>query len=412
MSPRCACRRPAIALLLACLAACGGVGEGTHPAGVRIVTDSGAPGPLNALECGFIELLALAQWEGDDAYEGDVSAVADWESSNPAVIELGNGVDRSPSIAVARSAGVARVRVHYHGFTASMLVTVVPILEQRIMPETSHLAPGSTEDFRLEVRQDADDPWSIRSAEWLIPQVGAAATVSGEGMVQALSGPEDVPFDLEARLPFCGVTATRELRVSPIARLVLDYEQPPGQALPRDLTALIRVLAEFVDGSLEPQNLSGQVEISLERTDEDAVSLSTRDEGIALRGLIADKDAQLSVRYAPLHVTVLSERYRIADIEPTGGLRLDPGQLAMQYPDEAQLQALATFSDGIERIVTRDVAWTLSDSTVANITSATFDAGRLMITQDVDQDLQVEAFATIDDVAVSAEADVRISSGR
>lgn len=411
MSVRSARRQPAIALLLACLAACGGIGEGSHPTGVRIVTEFGEPGPLNTLECGFVELVAMAKWEGDDTYEGNVSAVSTWESSNPAVIELGNGIDRSPNLVVARSAGVARVRVHYQGFTASMLVTVVPILEHRIVPETVHLAPGSTEDFRLEVRQDADDPWTTRGAEWVIPQVGAAGTVEGDGLVRALSGPEDVPFTLEARLRFCGVTATRDLRVSPVARLVLDYEQPPSQALPRGLTTLIRVLAEFVDGSIEPQNLSGQVEISLERTDDDAIALSTRDEGIALQGLVEDKDVQLSVRYAPLHISLLSERYRIADLEPTG-LRLDPSRLAMQYPDEAQLQALAMFSDGIERVVTRDVTWTISDSTVGNVTSAMFDAGRLMITQDVDQDVQVEAFTTINDVEVSAEADVRISSGR
>lgn len=409
---RCSARRqPAIVLLLACLAACDGIGEGSHPTGVRVVTESGAPGPLNVLECGFLELFAMARWEGDDAYEGNVSAVSTWESSNPAVIELGNGIDRSPNVVVARSAGVARVRVLYQGFTASMLVTVVPILEHRIMPETGHLAPGSTEDFRLEVRQDADDPWSPRGAQWLIPQVGAAGTVDADGVVRALSGPEDVPFTVEARLPFCGVTATRELRVTPVARLVLEYEQAPAQALPRGLTALIRVLAEFVDGSIEPQNLSGQAEISLERTDDDAVALSTRDEGIALQGLVDDKDAQLSVRYAPLHLTVLSERYRIADLDPTG-LRLDPVQLDMRYPDEAQLQALATFSDGVERIVTRDVAWSISDDAVGNVTSAMFDAGRLTITQDVDQDVQVEAFTTINDVQVSAEADVRISSSR
>lgn len=403
--------RPALTLLLAIgLAACDPLGEGNHPAGVRVTTAEGAAGPLEVLECSLLELTALAQWEGDDRYEANVNAVAEWESSDPAVVEVGDRISRAANFVVARAPGSARIRVEYEGFTAAMIITVRPVLEQRIVPATAHMAPGSTGDFSLEVRADPDDPWTPRTAEWSILQDGAAATVDAGGTVQALSGPEDVPFQLQARLPYCSVAVTHELQVSPVSHLALEYEQPPAQPLPLQISALIRVLAHFEDPALAPQDLSGQVEIDLENTDDGAATYTQDAEGIALQGLVEDRQAQLSIRYAPLGLTVLSDRYRLADLDQTA-LRLDPAQLVLQYPAEEQLQALGYFSDGIERIVTRHVDWTSSDATVASVTSGLFGAGELTVLQDVEQDLQIEAFTTLDGQTVSAEMEVRINRG-
>jgi hypothetical protein len=406
MTRGCAAERPTLALLLSMgLVACD-VGEGTQPVSVRLVDSTGSEGSTELFECGTVDLTALGHWAGSDDYDGDVSASATWETSDAAVVEPGDGITRASSTIVARGPGTALIRVHYLEFSASMVVTVRPI-GLRIMPATTHLAPRSRQVFTLEARYDPDEPWAAQATSWSILQENAAAKVEGD-TVQALGGPEDVPFLLEARLPECGLSITRELRVSPVSHLSLEHEQPVDQPLPLSLSALIRVLAHFVDPSLEPQDLSSQVEVELEDTESDAATYSGGVDGIALQGLVAGQEVQLSIRYEPLGLTVESGRYRLADLEQET-LTVDPAQLSLQFPDEVQLQALGRFSDGIERIVTRHVTWDVSDTNVAEVTSGLLGGGRLTVTRDVDQDLQVEAFATLDGRAVSAEIDIHIT---
>lgn len=406
-------RRRGIALVAAMLAAglvgCeqGGVGTGSKPVAVRIVTAEGSSGPVEGVECGVLQLYALGTWDGDDPYEADVSAAATWTSSDTAVIEVGDGTTRARGEVLARGAGTANVHVQYLNFTATMTFTVLPVVEMRIVPEATHLAPGSVETFALEVRTDDDGGWIAKGATWTILQANAAATVDESGAVQASGGPEDVPFDLEARLSGCDVATKRELRVSPVSHLALEYEQPPAQALPLGLTALIRVMAHFVDGALEPQNLSDQVDVELEDTETGVATFTAYADGIALAGHAEGEDAQLSFRFAPLDLTVLSARYHFADLDQET-LRVDPVQLTLQYPDDVQLEALGTFSDGIERTVTRHADWTVSDEAVATITSDSGGAGLLTVTADVDQTVRVEAFTLIDGKNVSAECEVRI----
>lgn len=379
--------------------------EGSKPVGVRIAVESGYSGPINALECDLVQLYALGRWVGDDNYEATVNGRAVWTSDDPAVASVGDGVTLPAGLIIARRAGTTTVHAQFLEFSSTMTITVVPIVETRIRPDTTHLAPGSRQTFRLEVRADTDDGWIAKGASWAIVQSDAPATLQ-EATVQALTDDNDVPFTLEAALSGCTVRVQRELRVSPVSHLALEYEQPPAQALPLGLTAMIRVLAHFQDASVEPQNLSGQVAVELDDTEEGAARFEAYAEGVVLEGLVEGKGARLSFHYAPLDETLLSERYVFADLEQ-GTLRVDPVQLTVQYPGDARLQALGTFSDGIERIVTRHVTWTVSDEAVAAITNGV-GAGELSVIQDVDQSVQVEAFGTVDDETVTAEGEVQI----
>lgn len=394
---------PAVVVVVLLLAGCkADIGEGSGPVGLRILTDTGSTGPLPILECEFSQLYALAEFNGDGSHEDVVNTRAAWTSDDPAVATVSGG-----GVIVAHRAGTAVIHAHYHEFAAAIPVTVLPIVEVRLEPEMTHLVPGSTVAFTLEVRSEGSQAWSQHTAGWAILQPEAAASVNGEGQVTALSEPSNATFTLEATVPNCAITAQRELQVSPVSQLVLVYEQPPTQALPLAISTMIRVLAYFQDPTIEPQNLSNQVSITLEDTEEGIATLAEYDEGVVLQGLVDGKSAQLDFRYPPLDIAVLSDRYVFADLDQQT-LRVDPPQLTVQYPDVVQLGAFGMFSDGVEREVTRHVAWTVSDGEVATVTSAVGDAGELTVLQDVDQDVQVEAFGTVDDQSTTAETDVHI----
>lgn len=400
--------KAAACVLAVAFAGCSSLDQGSGPSRLRLATQAGDPGPIELVECGTSQLSAIGLWDGDDPYEADVSASAEWESSNPATVEVFSGGVYSAGTLLAHGPGTATIRARYQGFSAAMTVTIAPIVEQRVMPELTHLAAGSVETFRFEARLVRGGPWITVQPEWSIPQAQAPAVVDGvTGKLQALTGPEDVPFVLEAGLPGCGVSATRELRVGAVDHLEIEYEQPPAQALPVGLAAFMRVLAFFEDPSASPQNLSGQMQIDLENSDKDAIQYDVAAEGIVLKGVAGGGTGQLNLRYAPLGLSVVTERYAFSELEQLD-LRLDPVNLALQYPDEVQLQAFGTFDDGLDRVVTREVDWTVSDTAVAIVTSGVFDAGRLIIARDTDQDITVEAFVLIDGRLASAEASVRI----
>lgn len=397
----------AIAGAIVLLAGCDKLGEGTKPVGLRITDGVTATGPAQVTECGVLPLYALGEWDGDDHYESNVSDRATWTSDDPGVADVGDGVTRSAGEVFARGPGTTIVRAEYVGFTAVMPVTVLPIIAARIRPDIANLAPGSRQTFTFETRVDDDEGWVAQAPQWGILQTAAAATLEDGGVVQALGGPLDVPFVLEASLSNCAVAVQRELRVSPVSHLALEYEQPATQVLPLGLTAMLHVFAHFSDSAIEPQDLSGQVEVELQDTESGAATFTHYTESITLTGLEEGQHAQLEFRYEPLDLSVLSDVYVFADLDQET-LRVDPPQLTVQYPDEVQLEAWARFSDGIERIVTRHVTWTVSDEAVATVTSETSGAGKLTVAQDVDQSIQVEVFGTIDDEVVTAESEIRI----
>jgi len=404
------CRGAALTgmVLVAILGGCeGAFDDGSKPVGLRVVTEAGGEGPIEQTECAAGSLRALGLWDGSEPYESDVSARATWTSDDPGVLVVGDGVSATAGAFEARGAGTTQVRVRFLDYSAAMTVTVLPIVETRIVPDTSHLAPGSIETFQLQVRTDVDGGWQGQSAQWSILQATAGATMGGGGAVQALDGTGDETFEIEASMSTCAITARRELRVSPVSHLELAYEQPSAVPLPLGITTMIRVLAHFQDPAIEPQDISDQVEVELEDTEEGAATFTQSAEGVVLRGQVDGGEAQLGIRYAPLDLSVLADRYAFAELEQET-LRIDPAELTVQYPDEVQLNALGRFSDGIERIVTRHVTWSVSDATVAEVTNGANGRGLLTVEQDVNQTIQVEVFGTIDDKAVTAETEVNI----
>lgn len=137
------CLRAAALVAAALLGACDfnfDVGGGTAPTGVKISL-VGDDEFYRTYECAAFQLYATAQFDGENANEGDVTGRVVWRSSNPGVIDVSNGDIRAEpgsvfpaGTVIARSVGTAVIRADYIGLYDEFSVTADPIGDLTITP--------------------------------------------------------------------------------------------------------------------------------------------------------------------------------------------------------------------------------------------------------------------------------------
>lgn len=411
-------RRGAAALLLAALL--GGcdsldVGDGTGPSGITISYGS-LVGAYQTYECAAFNLNATAHFVGSNESDGDVTTRVLWTSSNPGIIDVSNGeIEAEPGsgsyfpagTVIARAPGTAVIRADYVGLSDAFSVTADAIESLAITPELTRLAPGSTQQFALEVRFEDGEPAQdlTASAIWTLPTAGAPATLSTGALLEAVTDPLDRPFALVAQLFTCDRRAERELSLDALRELHLDYEQPQDLAVPLGYTDEIRVEALFEDETAPAQNLSNQVEIEQTLGDADYASVAAG-ETLTVSGLQADAPARFAIRYAPLDLQVATRRYVFGEVE-LQSLRVSPERSELHYPDTLDLHVYGLFSDGYERPVRRDVAWTNLNTDLISLIDAGSDAGQIT-PLGLEGDATVQVRASNTEGAVTAEADISV----
>lgn len=411
------CLRAAALVAAALVGACDfnfDVGGGTAPTGVKISL-VGDDEFYRTYECAAFQLYATAQFDGENANEGDVTGRVVWRSSNPGVIDVSNGDIRAEpgsvfpaGTVIARSVGTAVIRADYIGLYDEFSVTADPIGDLTITPALTRLAPDSTQTFALEVTFEDDEPAQDLSASavWSLPTAGAPAALIDTSTVSVAGDPLDRPFLLEARLFTCARSAVRELQLGAVTGLRLSYEQPQSLAVPLGYTDEIRVETVFADAGAPPQNVSALVEIDQVLGDDDDASVAV-DEYLVVGSARADRDVQYRLRYKPLDLEALTRVYRFIDSEILS-LRVDPARSSLRYPDTLALQAYGLFDDGFERPVRREVVWTSLNRDLATVVIEGFDAGEVSAVAGAEGRATIEAATANSEGPVEAEADIDI----
>lgn len=391
------------------------VGDGTGPGGIT-VSYNGLVGAYQTYECAAFNLSATAHFTGSNESDGDVTTRVLWTSSNPGIIDVSNGeIEAEPGsgtyfpagTVIARAAGTAVIRADYVGLSDAFSVTADAIASLAITPELTRLAPGSTQQFALEVRFKDGEPAQdlTSSAIWTLPTAGAPATLGTGALLEAVTDPLDRPFVLVAQLFTCDRRAERELALDALRELRLDYEQPADLPVPMGYTDEIRVEALFEDETAAAQNLSAQVQIEQVLGDADYASIAAG-ETLTVSGLRADAPARFTIRYAPLDLEIATRTYVFDDVE-LQSLRVSPERSELHYPDTLDLQVYGLFSDGYERPVRRDVAWTNLNTDLISLVDSGSDAGEIT-PLGLEGDATVQVRATNTEGAVTAESDVSV----
>lgn len=391
------------------------IGDGTGPGGISI-SYNGLVDAYQTYECAAFNLSATAHFVGSNESDGDVTSRVRWTSSNPGIIDVSNGeIEAEPGsgtyfpagTVIARAPGTAVIRADYVGLSDAFSVTADAIASLAITPELTRLAPGSKQQFALEVRFEDGDPVQdlTSSAIWTLPTAGAPAQLSAGALLETVTDPLDRPFVLEAQLFTCDRRAERELSLDALRELRLSYEQPQALPVPLGYTDEVRVEALFEDESAAPQNLSAQVEIEQILGDADYAAIAVG-EYLTVDGYLADAPARFAIRYAPLDLEVATRSYVFDDVE-LQSLRLSPERGELHYPETLALQAYGLFSDGYERPVRRDIAWSNLNEDLISLVDSGTDAGEVT-PLGLEGDATVEVRASNTEGAVTAEADISV----
>lgn len=365
---------PLLAALL--LAACSDVvpEEGTEP--VALEVNIGGTKTLASLnECILNQATALLYFDGNlGLSSGDFSARSSWVSSDPGVVAVSNGELPAASgggfyaagVLLPRRTGVAQITASYLDFRSTITVEVQPVI-LNLEPALTDLAERSTQAFDLKITTASGlSTTSAEGQQWSIDQAISNANVSTAGLVTANSA-GDGRFTLRAQPIGCDRSATLSLKVSAIDHLELLREQPDAP-LPVGISDLLRIEAHFAGSGSLPQELTSQMQF--EADDEEVLGLGVV--GDALRVLaLAEGSSGGTASFEPDNGPAFSialPSYSVQELEPTS-LRLNPQELRLVYPATGELTALAGYTDGIERPVSRHVSWSSSDSNLIGVST-------------------------------------------
>jgi hypothetical protein len=379
---------PAAAALLALAACSGDVGDGRRPVRIQVTSIYGGDS-LDSYECAAVQLTAVATFsgEGKDTLEV-VSERSTWSSNDTGVAIVSNGDIPIPgttglyyaqgTVIVLRP-GSATITADYAGLRAQYGISATSIGELSITPELTRMAPETLQKFKLETTTaESSVPLDLTSvAAWGVVTAGAPVSISGSTL-QALTGPVDAPFVLEASLPLCGRTIRRELQLGPLRELQLSYEQAADTVLPLGYSEYVGILGLFEDTSAPPQELAAQVTVELLEGDDGSYSETSDTAGRLIRPLLADEPLRLryTLESAGLSADTRPIEAREMDLM---ALRLSTDEAELELRDSLQMQAYGLFSDGIERPIRHDLSWSSRDAGVATV-GAGIEGGKITAT--------------------------------
>ena len=291
---------------------------------------------------------------------------------------------------------MARLSARYLDFVATLDVEVQPV-RLTLEPELREIAERSHQDFTLTLTTAsglfATAPEGIA---WSIDQAVSHAHLDGSRL--HANAAADEGFTLRAQPVGCDRSATLALKVSAIDRLAVLREQPDAP-LPLGISELLRVQAHFADPASPPQELGAQVEA--EADDSEVIGLARVGEALQLTALAEGRSGG-SIRFARDGAPALDLRlpdYTVQTLDPTA-LRVHPESLRLTYPETGELTAWARYADGIERPVSRHVAWSSSDATAIAVGTGGQTEATVTI---ADRDYSGQAYARLGTLLRAAE---------
>lgn len=412
-------KRLRVAWLATMLSACSGsgldVGEGTYPEelflgiGARLAS-------LDMDECTSTQLYAYFRFDGESESVSDFTARAGFRSSDPATVFVGDGISRSPDgtvyapgALIAIKPGLATISASYLDFNATIAVQVQALNALRIEPALTDIAEDLPQKFDLVAAFHQERPEEDVSeiAAWSFETATGRAAVDAGGAVQANRARDDDPaLTLIARLPECGRSASTTFRVSKIDALELEYEFGDDARLPLGTTEGVRVQARFANPDAVRQNISRSAELENVPDDfltvgiqqsatptslEDIVNPVTIRNDLLLVGTTGEAGTgafDIRVRSGGGHL-VRTRTWSVLDIG-LDSVRVAPDVISVRYPASGKLTAIGRFDNGMERDISRHVAWTSPFPQAAEVSAAPDDAGRVNVAN-VDLDLLIEA---------------------
>lgn len=360
------------------LSGCGGLGNGTLPVRAVIQPLGGAEGASTAkaytcLNTGLTYILDFS-----DGSRGDFTSRATYTSSNPAVAQVSNldvpvpgqaNVFYSRGTIIAVAAGTATITVRYLTFTNTIDVTVSEIQNLQVTPATANLAANSRLDLSvtadLDGVQTAVDPavtWAFVTPNTAVATIDSlSGTISGVATGSGLTA--------RASFPGCPLTADSAVTVANLQSLAVARELTADDQLVVGSTDRLVATGTLDNGAT--QDLSTQS--SYTSSDATAISLLTSGLPNLALALKASTPVQItgSFNTAAVGATPVLVSAPAISITPIADslntIAASPTTVDVIAGRTAQFSVVGTYASGRTQDITRHVAWTSSDTTLATI---------------------------------------------
>lgn len=296
-----------------------------------------------------------------DGTTQNVSNAATWVSTNTAVAGISNaGPTRGRATAI--SAGTTTIKATYSGVTGSTTLTVstATVVSISITPSSTSLPAGVTYQYSAQaIYSDGTSKDVTNTATW-VSSNAAVVDVSNafgtRGQAKTLSS-----GTATVSATFSGVTGNASVTVT-TAKLKLVQVTPFNPTLPIGYGIRMTATAVYDDGTT--LNVTSQATWTSSNAGVASVSNAPGSRGRVTP--IAAGTTSISATYngvtGSTTVTVTSATLSTITISP------NPANVAIG--GNQQLTATGTFSDGSTLDVTEYVAWTSSNSSVADVSNA------------------------------------------
>lgn len=364
--------------LSALLSGCGGLGDGTLPVSAVIQPLGGAEGATStkAYTCLNTGLTYIVDFSNGS--RGDFTSRATYSSSNPAVAQVSNldvpvpgqaNTFYSRGTIVAVAAGTATITARYLTFTNTIDVTVSEIQNVRVSPANANLAANSRLDLAaladLDGVETAIDPavtWAFVTPNTAVATIdGISGTLTGVAAGTGLTA--------RASFPGCSLTADAAVTVANLQSLAVVRELTADDQLVVGTTDRLVATGTLDNGAT--QDLSTQS--SYTSSDATAISLLTSGLPNLALALKASTPVQItgSFNTAPTGATAAPVAAPAISITPIAdglsSIVASPATLDVMAGRTGQFSVTGTYASGRTQNITRHVAWTSSDTTLATI---------------------------------------------
>ncbi len=290
----------------------------------------------------------------------DVTQVAIWKTSNPAIASLGQ-----PGAFTGVAAGTVMISATFGGAVVSAPVTVTNATLQSLTLEVpGGTAGGITVPAGIDVSLGATGVFSDGTSQSVTTQAQwtssdpSVATVSQDGVVHPVA-PGTAVITVERDGASASVTVTVTDAV--LQGIALT---PPSLTLAKNTTAALRATGTFSDGTT--RDVTSQV--TWGSSDTSVVTIAA--------GVVTARAPGAAVVAAATADGALSATASVTVTDATlVSMAVTPGTVAMAAGLTQQLTATGTFSDGTSQDLTATVGWTSTNVAVAAVSNAADSAG-------------------------------------
>jgi hypothetical protein len=301
-----------------------------------------------------------------DGTSADVTAVATWTSSAPAVLAVDDSAS-GKGVGTALAPGAATLTATYQGVTGSTPATVRAATLRTIvlLPATNTLVSGTSRMLRaLGTYSDGHVVEVTESARWTTSDARIATVSDAVGSKGTLAGLAPGSVDVTASL--LGVNGARSLTVvqAPLARLEVT---PAGVTQPAGTSVAYRATATFADGSV--QDVTRLATWSSSDVALVAVQNAPAEAGRAT--LLAQGAAEVRAQWQ----STTSAQAVTITAATVQSMAVVPRQANLSVRDQLQLRLVAAFTDGSVADVAHLAAWESSAPSTADVSNATGSRG-------------------------------------